>query len=197
MDINDLVLRYKSGDQGAFAALHKECNGVIELIVRRYTTDSATILDYQQDIWLKIIERLGMYEVGSFKSWVGVIARNYCVDVYRKQKSRVKIEYFECYPEDIPDPYEASKDDLMNTLIIEMEKIIDADGHKRSHVIGRDVVFLHAMGYLNKDIAGIVEVPHNTINTWTSKLLDRVRHNLTGAPFRHQFNRKQQQLGLL
>jgi RNA polymerase sigma factor (sigma-70 family) len=86
--LTELALRMKKGDRGAAAALYSE------LLPKAYgffftrTGRKETAEDLSQDIFLRVVERVEIFDEskGRFVVWFWQIARNILVDHYRAKK---------------------------------------------------------------------------------------------------------------
>jgi RNA polymerase sigma-70 factor (ECF subfamily) len=81
-----LMLAYREGDAGAFEALYKRHKGALYRFVARSIRDRATAEELYQEIWMRVIESRGRYEVqAKFTTWLYTIAHNRLVDHWRKR----------------------------------------------------------------------------------------------------------------
>lgn len=82
---DELADAFRRGESAAMAALYeryrKEIFGWLCATVR----DRAEAEDLFQDIWLKAIRRIDLYQGGSFAAWLWRIARNTAIDRSRKR----------------------------------------------------------------------------------------------------------------
>lgn len=86
-----LVVQYREGNEQAFQVLLNRHKNVIFHSIYTFTTDYEASQDIFQEVFIKIIDRIrdGRYnEQGSFVHWACRIARNLCIDTYRKVKRR-------------------------------------------------------------------------------------------------------------
>ena len=81
-----LMLAYREGDAGAFDALYRRHKGALYRFVLRSIRDRATAEELYQEIWMRVIEARGRYEVqAKFTTWLFTIAHNRLVDHWRKR----------------------------------------------------------------------------------------------------------------
>ena len=81
-----LMLAYREGDAGAFEALYRRHKGALYRFVARSVRDRATAEELYQEIWMRVIEARGRYEVqAKFTTWLYAIAHNRLVDHWRKR----------------------------------------------------------------------------------------------------------------
>jgi RNA polymerase sigma-70 factor, ECF subfamily len=81
-----LMLAYREGDAGAFDALYRRHKGALYRFVMRSIRDRATAEELYQEIWMRVVEARGRYEVqAKFTTWLYAIAHNRLVDHWRKR----------------------------------------------------------------------------------------------------------------
>jgi RNA polymerase sigma-70 factor (ECF subfamily) len=81
-----LMLAYREGDAGAFEALYKRHKGALYRFVARSIRDRAQAEELYQEIWMRVIEARGRYEVqAKFTTWLYTVAHNRLVDHWRKR----------------------------------------------------------------------------------------------------------------
>src|SRR5689334_1854254 len=80
----ELMLRYGGGDAGAFEVLYRRHRGPLYRFLLRQVSDAATAEELFQDVWMRVIDFRGRYQVrAKFSSWVYAIAHNRLMDFYR------------------------------------------------------------------------------------------------------------------
>ncbi len=80
----DLMLRYGDGDAGAFEALYRRHRGRLYRFLLRQAGDAATAEELFQDVWMRVVNSRGRYEVrAKFTAWVYTIAHNRLADFHR------------------------------------------------------------------------------------------------------------------
>ena len=88
-----LMLAYRDGDAGAFEELYRRHKGRLFRFVLRSIRDRAIAEELYQEIWMRVIEARGRYEVPvpsagqptKFTTWLFTIAHNRLVDHWRKR----------------------------------------------------------------------------------------------------------------
>ena len=86
-----LVALYRDGNEQAFQELLNRHKNVVFHSIYSFTNDYEASQDIFQEVFIKIVDRIrdGRYnEQGSFVHWACRIARNLCIDTYRKVKRR-------------------------------------------------------------------------------------------------------------
>ena len=81
-----LVTRASRGDQAAFAALYRRYRGIVHAIaLSRMAPQDAS--DTVQEVFARALSKLKtLRKPASFRSWIGMIARNQAMDFHRKRK---------------------------------------------------------------------------------------------------------------
>src|SRR3989304_314716 len=81
-----LMLAFPGGDAGAFDALYRRHKGALYRFVLRSIRDRATAEELYQEVWMRVIESRGRYEVqAKFTTWLYTVAHNRLVDHWRKR----------------------------------------------------------------------------------------------------------------
>ena len=80
-----LVRRVQAGDRGAFVALTRLYQKKVFVLAYSFVHDKEDALDLVQETFLKLYQNIGTYRPGHpFEAWLRQIARNLCIDHYRK-----------------------------------------------------------------------------------------------------------------
>jgi len=88
-----LMLAYRGGDAGAFEELYRRHKGGLFRFVLRSVRERALAEELYQEIWMRVIEARGRYEVpapgagqpAKFSTWLYTIAHHRLVDHWRKR----------------------------------------------------------------------------------------------------------------
>ena len=83
-----LVERVQKGDKRAFDVLVLKYQHRIYSLVTRFVRDPDEVQDVVQEAFIKAYRNLNQYRGGSFKAWLLRIAKNLCIDHYRKNYAR-------------------------------------------------------------------------------------------------------------
>lgn len=85
---DELIGRYRATqDAGCFAELFSRHRKKIYLSCRRFYREGAAAEDATQETFLRAFQNLGHYGGGDFCGWLMRIARNVCIDQWRKRKT--------------------------------------------------------------------------------------------------------------
>lgn len=84
-----LMLRYRDGDAGAFAPLYQRHRGPLYRYLLHGCGHPATAEELFQDVWTGLIKARAGYRVeASFRTWLYRLAHNRLVDHYRRTQIR-------------------------------------------------------------------------------------------------------------
>ena len=86
---SQLVIRYRGGDESAFAVLLSRHQSKVYTTIYMIVKDRYLAEDLTQDVFIKGIDRIkaGKYnDEGKFGPWIGRIAHNLAIDHFRKNK---------------------------------------------------------------------------------------------------------------
>ena len=82
----ELMLRYRDGEAGAFDALYRRHKGPVFRYLRRQTGDAAAAEELFQDVWIRLINARHDYAVKArFTTWLYTIAHNRLLDHLRSR----------------------------------------------------------------------------------------------------------------
>ena len=90
-----ILNKCKDGNRRYQERIYSNYYSLIFKTCLRYTSDNNTSLDYTQDIFIRIFNKLNEFRGESYKSfgaWIKLIAITYCIDQYRKSKAAKTIK---------------------------------------------------------------------------------------------------------
>ena len=76
----------KSGDIAVLGNLYQQYMPLVYGVCLKYFKDEEQSKDAVMEIFEELIQKLKVYEVANFKSWLYVLSRNYCLMQLRKNK---------------------------------------------------------------------------------------------------------------
>ena len=89
----ELLKKYQSsGDQHLLAALYLRYTGLVYGTCMKYLKNTETAKDATMGIYEELVTKLKIHEVENFKSWLYVLAKNYCLMWLRKNKHNLIVE---------------------------------------------------------------------------------------------------------
>jgi RNA polymerase sigma-70 factor (ECF subfamily) len=90
-DVYTLVDKIKEGDREAFMTLTGLYQKKVFLLAFSFFRNKEDALDIVQETFLRFYEKVKMFQRGkNFQNWILQIAKNLCVDYYRKNYSKGK-----------------------------------------------------------------------------------------------------------
>ncbi|MBE8713181.1 RNA polymerase sigma factor [Sphingobacterium hungaricum] len=93
MNEKELLIQYKAtGNLAILGKLYTPYMSLLYGVCYKYLEDSDDSQDAVMQIFEELIPKLRVHEVENFKSWLYVYARNYCLMILRKSKSRVVVD---------------------------------------------------------------------------------------------------------
>lgn len=92
-DIHALVARIKDGDREAFMTVTRLYQKKVFLLAFSFFRNREDALDIVQETFLRFYQKAHLFQKGkNFQNWLLQIAKNLCIDHYRKHQSK-KSEY--------------------------------------------------------------------------------------------------------
>jgi RNA polymerase sigma-70 factor (ECF subfamily) len=89
IEINGLVERVQSGDREAFVALTQQYQQKVFQLAYSYFRNKEDAMDVVQETFLRFYQKAHMFEKGkSFQNWLLQMAKNICIDYYRKHHKK-------------------------------------------------------------------------------------------------------------
>lgn len=84
-----LVAAYQNGDAQAFQILLARHQRPVYNFLYKYLRQFETVEDAFQEVFLRVVRSIHEYKPSAkFTTWLYTIARNYCIDLIRKEKFR-------------------------------------------------------------------------------------------------------------
>ena len=100
--IHGLVLRVREGDREAFKALTRLYQKKVFLLAYSFFRNHEDAMDIVQETFLRFYQKADMFEQGkNFQNWLLQIAKNLCIDHYRKQHKKDREFLVDAEPEEV------------------------------------------------------------------------------------------------
>ena len=184
MDFSDqqLVNDYLKGDENSLEVLIKRYLKPIYSFVFRYVGNSQEAEDITQEVFIKIWRHLKKFDQNrSFKTWIFSIAKNTCIDTFKKKKaipfSKLEDEegrnlFLEKLVDTTPLPDALfERADLVRTLTSAIEKLLPKY---------RMVLFLRYNDHFTfREIAETLEMPLQTVKSQHRRALIKLKKLLS------------------
>lgn len=92
----------KSGDLGILGKLYEQYMPLVYGVCLKYFKDEEQGRDAVMEIFEELIQKLKIYDVAHFKSWLYVVSRNHCLMQLRKKKKHAFIPIDDSFMELTP-----------------------------------------------------------------------------------------------
>jgi RNA polymerase sigma-70 factor (ECF subfamily) len=84
-----LVQKIKAGDREAFMTLTRMYQKKVFILTYSFFRDKEDALDLVQETFLRLVQKIDSFRPGhSFEAWLLQIAKNLCIDHYRRESGR-------------------------------------------------------------------------------------------------------------
>ncbi len=89
LNVSELVERVKNDDREAFMAVTRMYQRKVFVLAYSYFHNKEDALDIVQETFLRFYQKARLYKKGkNFQNWLLQIAKNICIDYYRKYQSK-------------------------------------------------------------------------------------------------------------
>jgi len=90
-DVELIALYKKKGDASYITPLLERYSGLLYGVCLKYLKEEAQAEDAVMQIVEKLLVKLKEHEVSNVKSWLGVLTKNHCLEILRKQKKHLTV----------------------------------------------------------------------------------------------------------
>jgi len=183
----DLMVRFKNGDQGAINELINRNGSALYGYIVRQTGDPHRAEDAYQEVFLRVVKSAKRYRPqASFRAWLFTIARNVVIDMARKESYRRAESLdkpagdeggaarMESMDSGAADPEENAKASEMSEIL---EEAIASLAEEQREVF----LLREKTGLSFKEIAAATGAPLNTVKTRMHYALNHLRKALREA----------------
>lgn len=170
-NVYSLVERIKEGDREAFMTVTVLYQKKVFLLAFSFFRDREDALDIVQETFLRFFQRAHLFRKGeNFQNWLLRIARNLCIDSYRKNYSRKKdweepIDERKLKVQNESDPYRSS--DLKEIFSRCLERL----GERQRMVF----VLKHYNQFKYREIAQTLNISLGTVKSLHFKAVQNMR----------------------
>ena len=92
-ELDKYIEQYKNGDQEAFSFIYHETYQNVYYTIYLLTKNKALIDDYVQDTYLKVINNINSYKIGTnFKAWISKVAHNLTVNALLTKSKEIPVD---------------------------------------------------------------------------------------------------------
>lgn len=179
----DLMLRYRDGDAGAFKALYARHKGGLYRYILRQCGNRAHADELFQEVWMNLIRARSRYQAeAKFSTYLYHLAHNRVIDHYRREKGCVPVSFDDedcaevgniaASETDQPERQAASKEQAAR-LLQALEDLPEAQ---------REAFLLHEEGGLSvEEIAAATGVDREAAKSRLRYALAKLRKSLRSA----------------
>ena len=116
MDCEEEIIRaVQNGDTNAFRSIVEKYQSFVMAICLNITRDKYEAENLAQETFIQVYRSLKNYQFKGFKTWIGRIATNKCIDYKRKMKRQTSHEvYYIDEVEYVPDERVSVQDNLID-----------------------------------------------------------------------------------
>jgi RNA polymerase sigma-70 factor (ECF subfamily) len=172
-----LAARIQGGDREAFAELVGQYQKKIFAFAYGFFHDRDDALEIVQETFMRVYEKIGSYRPEhSLQSWIYRLARNLCIDYYRKHAKKRKLQ------DDfasIPDRHLASADDCQadwesRQAAEAIERAVENLSWKQKEVF----TLKYRQGMKLQQVADVLDISLGTVKTLHHRALKRIRREV-------------------
>jgi RNA polymerase sigma-70 factor (ECF subfamily) len=182
-----LMIRYQSGDQGAFALLVRRHQTPLFNYALRYLGSAAAAEEVVQDAFVRVVRNAEDFKhAARFSTWVYTIARNLCIDEARKRSHRRHPSLDQGRRGANDEGPTLGEQTADRTADVERSATSDRIRERVVEAVGqlpeeqREVFLMREVSGLSfKEIAEIVGAPENTIKSRMRYALERLQAALS------------------
>ncbi len=180
-----LVIRFRNGDQPAFAILVRRHQVGLFNFAFRHLHDRTAAEDIVQEAFVRVAQNVDEFRTDAlFTTWLYAIARNLCIDQFRANSVRHHSSFDAVQPGRVRTLSERTADPRMRA---DVERSVDGERMKGRIVAAidalpneqREVYLMREIADIQfKEIAKITGVSENTVKSRMRYALDRLQRAL-------------------
>lgn len=172
-----LVGRIKEGDREAFVEITRLYQKKVYLLAYSYLRNNEDALDVVQETFLRLYQKVDMYRSEkNFQTWLLQIAKNLCIDYYRKNCSRNKDYRSDKDVEEVKVPAQNDKNSQSFSDIKRVfAECLDRLTEKQRMIF----VMKHYNNLEYKEIAQILRISVGTVKSLNFKATQNLRALMT------------------
>ncbi len=176
--IHALVLRACEGDREAFKAITRLYQKKVFLLAYSFFRNHEDAMDIVQETFLRFYQKAAMFEPGkNFQNWLLQIAKNLCIDQYRRQHRKDREFLVDAEPEEVkyewsgPAPDPTSSSDLKDIFGLCLSRLSE---RQRMIFVMRHYNQLHYT-----EIAQILNIAVGTVKSLNFKAIQNLKIHMS------------------
>jgi RNA polymerase sigma-70 factor (ECF subfamily) len=173
MEVGDLIRRTRAGDREAFVELTRMYQKKVFVLTYSFFRNKEDALDLVQETFLRLYEKLGTYEDGrNFEAWLLHIAKNLCIDQYRRSRSRRHDQVADTRVEDLPIADErAGRGERASEVKDILARCVDQLAERQKTIF----LMRHVNEMGNDEIAEVLNISTGTVKSLHFKAIRNLR----------------------
>jgi RNA polymerase sigma-70 factor (ECF subfamily) len=175
-DIQSLLREAASGDREAFKTIVFHYQQQVFLLAYSVLRNKEDAMDIVQETFMRLYQKLDAYEKeGNFRGWLLQIAKNLCIDYYRKHYARRREMESE---KPLDELVLASSDSGANPVSLDLRRVISRGLERLGERQRLVFVMKHYNGLDYREIAEILNVRLGTVKSLHFKAVRNLRRLL-------------------
>jgi RNA polymerase sigma-70 factor (ECF subfamily) len=176
-EVEGLVAKVREGDGEAFMMLTRLFQKKIFIVAYSFFRNKEDALDIVQETFLRCYQKIHLFKNGrSFQNWLIQIAKNLCIDYYRKHHSRDSQYYRAVGVEEMNIPLDSSADPNRG---FDIKAVLDKGLKHLTEKQRMIFVMKHYNGLHYEEIAQILNVALGTVKSLHFKAVQNLKTHLT------------------
>jgi len=174
-----LVRRVREGDREAFLALTRAYQKKVFALAYSFFRNKEDALDLVQETFLRLYQKIDLFGDGrNFEAWLLQVARNLCIDHYRKNYVKRREMEVATPVEDLPiADVRAEGGERSSDLKDVLSRCVDQLAERQRTIF----ILRHYNQYKNEEIAQMLEISIGTVKSLHFKAIRNLRGLL--APY--------------
>jgi RNA polymerase sigma-70 factor (ECF subfamily) len=169
----NLVRQVEAGDRDAFVILTRAYQKKVFVLTYSFFRNKEDALDLVQETFLRLYQKIGSFQEGrNFEAWLLQIARNLCIDHYRREAGR-RQEKESRVPVDelpLPDPRAVGGEEARDIKDI-LSRCVDRLAERQRTIF----VLRHYDQMQNEEIAEALNISLGTVKSLHYKAIQNLR----------------------
>lgn len=174
----ELISRCRAGDPDAFDCLFEQIKDHIYTLALHFSGDETTAADVTQEVFLKLLERLGQFrEDAEFSTWLYRVVLNTFLDQRRGFKPWIPVDdpaFLETPPAELVQGATQAEDAARHRMALGVRRAVAELGPRHRALI----VLRYGAGLSYEEIADVLEISAGTVASRLSRAHARLAKKL-------------------
>jgi len=170
--VGGLVRRVRSGDRDAFVVLTRLYQKKVFILAYSFFRNKEDAVDLVQDVFLRVYEKIASFQEGrNFEAWILQVAKNLCIDRYRRMRGRREMES-SARVDDLPLADDRSPDSGRTSELKEiLARSVDRLAERQKTIF----LMRHVNQMGNEEIARVLNISIGTVKSLHFKAIRNLR----------------------